>query len=76
MENEKKVLKLQGRIVDRLPGTKFKVEVEHKSGSHVIIGYISGKMRMYYIKLQVGDMVDLEVSPYDLSKGRIIYRHK
>lgn len=77
MEKEKKVLKMQGKILEVLPGTMFKVEVQIKEDiSHELIGYISGKMRMHYIKLQKGDRVDVEVSPYDLSKGRITYRYK
>lgn len=73
------VLKLRGKVVDSLPGTKFRIAVELGQGenqkAHELIGYISGKMRMHYIKLQKGDMVDIEVSPHDLTKGRITYRH-
>lgn len=73
------VLKLRGKVVDSLPGTKFKIAVEIGQGesarTHELIGYISGRMRMHYIKLQKGDMVDIEVSPHDLTKGRITYRH-
>jgi translation initiation factor IF-1 len=69
------LLKLQGKIVDSMPGTKFKVEIDLDGESHELIGYISGKMRMYYIKLQKGDIVDVEISPHDLTKGRITYRH-
>jgi translation initiation factor IF-1 len=76
MSQEKKLLKLQGKVLDVLPGTKFRVSVDVPTGSHELIGYISGKMRMHFIKLQKGDRVDLEVSPYDLTKGRITYRHK
>ena len=74
-KNNVNLLKLKGRIVDTIPGTKFVVEVDLKSRKHQLIAYISGKMRMYYIKLQIGDEVDVEVSPYDLTKGRITYRH-
>lgn len=76
MSQEKKLLKLQGKVLDVLPGTKFRISVDVPAGSHELIGYISGKMRMHFIKLQKGDRVDLEVSPYDLTKGRITYRHK
>lgn len=69
------VLKLKGKVVEKLPGANFRVEVDLPTGSHEIIGYISGKMKMYYIKLQIDDMVDIEVSPHDLTKGRITYRH-
>lgn len=72
------VLQLRGKVVDSLPGTKFKIAVDLGQGNgetHELIGYISGKMRMHYIKLQKGDVVDIEVSPHDLTKGRITYRH-
>lgn len=72
---EKNILKLQGIVKEVLPGTKFKVEVKTGTLSHELIGYISGRMRMNFIKLQKGDHVDLEVSPHDLTKGRITYRH-
>jgi len=75
MDNKNKIIKLQGKVIEVLPGTMFKVELDLSSGKRELIGYISGKMRMHYIKLQKGDIVDLEVSPYDLTKGRIIYRH-
>lgn len=69
------VLKLKGKVIESMPGTKFKVEVELGDSTHELIGYMSGKMRMYYIRLNIGDSVDIEVSPHDLTKGRITYRH-
>ncbi|MCD6101872.1 MAG: translation initiation factor IF-1, partial [Candidatus Cloacimonetes bacterium] len=56
-----------------LPGTKFIVELEN---GHQVLAHISGKMRMHYIRILVGDKVKLELSPYDLDKGRIVYRYK
>ena len=63
----------EGVIVETLPNTMFKVELEN---GHVIIAHISGKMRMNYIKILPGDRVKVEMSPYDLSKGRISFRYK
>ena len=62
-----------GVIVETLPNAMFKVELEN---GHVIIAHISGKMRMNYIKILPGDRVKVEMSPYDLSKGRISFRYK
>ena len=63
----------EGVIVETLPNAMFKVELEN---GHVIIAHISGKMRMHYIKILPGDKVKVEMSPYDLSKGRISFRYK
>lgn len=73
--DSKKKIKLEGVIEETLPGTKFKVKINIGGIEKIVDGYISGKMRMHYIRLQVGDKVDLEISPYDVSKARIIYRH-
>ena len=62
-----------GTIIEALSNAMFRVELEN---GHVITAHISGKMRMHYIKILVGDKVTVEMSPYDLSKGRIIYRYK
>jgi translation initiation factor IF-1 len=62
-----------GTIIEALSNAMFRVELEN---GHVIIAHISGKMRMHYIKILPGDKVKLEMSPYDLSKGRITYRYK
>lgn len=75
MAEEKKFIKVRGKVLDTLSGTKFKVGINMSGKEHVVLAYISGKMRMHYIKLQIGDEVDLEISPYDLTKGRIIYRY-
>ena len=62
-----------GTIVEALPNAQFRVELEN---GHVVLAHISGKMRMHYIKILPGDRVKLEMSPYDLTKGRITYRYK
>lgn len=66
-------IEVEGIVLEKLPNAMFKVEIE---GGHVILAYISGKLRMNYIKILPGDKVTLALSPYDLSKGRIIWRDK
>ena len=65
------VIEMQGTILDTLPNTMFKVELEN---GHVVIAHISGKMRKNYIRILTGDKVTVELTPYDLTKGRITYR--
>ncbi len=67
------LIEVEGTVVEALPNTNFKVELEN---GHQILAHISGKLRMNYIKILPGDKVKLELSPYDLSKGRIIWRAK
>ena len=67
------VIEVEGTVVESLPNTNFKVELEN---GHQILAHISGKLRMNYIKILPGDKVKVELSPYDLSKGRIIWRAK
>lgn len=67
------ILEVEGEVLELLPNTKFKVKLPN---GHVVLGHISGKMRMHYIKILPGDKVLIEISKYDLSKGRIIYRSK
>ena len=67
----KEIVQLEGEIVELLPSTMFKVKLEN---NHIILAYISGKMRIHFIKLMPGDMVEVEMSPYDLTKGRITKR--
>jgi translation initiation factor IF-1 len=67
------VIETEGVIVEALPNAAFKVKL---SNGHIITAYISGKLRMHYIKIIPGDSVKLEMSPYDLTKGRIIWRSK
>ena len=71
--NKKEVIELKGKIIVTLPNAMFRVELEN---GHEILAHISGRMRMHYIKILPGDEVTIEMTPYDLSKGRIIYRHK
>jgi len=71
MASQKEVIKLQGKVVEALPNTQFKVELEN---GHSIIAHISGKMRKHYIRLVPGDRVEVELTPYDLTKGRISFR--
>ena len=67
------VIEFEGVVFEALPNAQFKVKL---SNEHVIIAHISGKLRMNYIKILVGDTVTVEVSPYDISKGRITWRKK
>jgi translation initiation factor IF-1 len=67
------VVRVEGVVRETLPNAMFRVEIE---GGHVVLGHVSGKMRMHYIKILPGDKVTLELSPYDLTRGRIILRHK
>ena len=71
--SDKQVIELDGTVIEALPNAMFRVELEN---GHEIIAHISGKMRMHYIKILPGDRVKLEMSPYDLTKGRITYRYK
>ena len=71
----KQKIEIDGIVTENMPGTKFKVKVELKEKEHEIIGHLSGKMRMNYIKLNVGDKVRVEIPLYDLNKGRIVYRY-
>ncbi|MBL7052397.1 MAG: translation initiation factor IF-1 [Candidatus Marinimicrobia bacterium] len=66
-------IKVDGTIKETLPNATFRVELEN---GHEVLAHISGKMRMHYIKILPGDKVTLEISPYDLSRGRITYRYK
>ena len=66
-------LVLDGKIVEALPNTSFRVELEN---GHTVLAYLSGKMRKFYIRVLLGDKVKVELSPYDLERGRIIYRYK
>lgn len=67
------VIELEGKVLEALPNAMFKVELEN---GHVVLAHISGKMRMNYIKILPGDKVLVQMSTYDLSKGRIVYRKK
>jgi translation initiation factor IF-1 len=69
----KDVIKVEGVVKELLPNTMFKVELEN---GHIITAHISGKMRLHFIKILPGDTVTMEMSPYDLTKGRITFRQK
>ena len=73
MASQKEVIKLTGEIVQALPNTQFKVQLEN---GHTIIAHISGRMRKHFIRLVPGDKVEVELTPYDLTKGRISFRLK
>ncbi len=72
-KNKKEVIELEGTVTETLPNAMFRVELEN---GHEILAHISGRMRMHYIKILPGDKVTVEMTPYDLTKGRITYRHK
>ncbi|MBR3396962.1 MAG: translation initiation factor IF-1 [Lachnospiraceae bacterium] len=67
------VIEVEGRVLEKLPNAMFKVELEN---GHVVLAHISGKLRMNFIRILPGDKVTIELSPYDLDKGRIIWRDK
>ena len=73
MASQKEVIRLGGTVVDALPNTQFRVELEN---GHIIIAHMSGKMRKNFIRLVPGDKVEVELTPYDLTKGRISFRLK
>ena len=72
MANTKEVIEVEGSVIEALPNAQFRVELEN---GHEILAHISGKMRMHYIKILPGDKVTVEMSPYDLSIGRITFRN-
>jgi translation initiation factor IF-1 len=71
-KKEEKIV-MEGTIIEALPGTQFRVELEN---GHTVLAYLSGKMRRYYIRILLGDRVRVELSPYDLTRGRITYRFR
>ncbi len=74
MAKEKEdVIEVEGTVVEALPNAMFKVQIE---GGHMLLAHISGKLRMHYIRILPGDKVTLEMSPYDLTRGRITWRSK
>ena len=70
---KEELIEVEGEIVEVLPNAKFKVKLDN---GHIVLAHVSGKMRMHFIRILSGDKVKLELSPYDLSRGRITYRHK
>lgn len=73
MANTKEVFRVTGIVTEALPGAKFRLKLDN---GHEIVGYIAGKMRKNYIRLVPGDKVEVELTPFDLTKGRIVYRQK
>jgi len=71
--SKKDVIEVEGKVLEKLPNAMFQVELEN---GHVILAHISGKLRMNYIRILPGDKVTVEMSPYDLTKGRIVWRDK
>jgi translation initiation factor IF-1 len=72
----KKVYEFEGVVKECLPNTKFVVEIDANGVKKEVLGYLSGKMRMHYIRILEGDIVKIEISPYDKTQGRITYRTK
>ena len=70
---KEEAIKMDGVVIETLPNTMFRVELEN---GHVVTAHISGKMRKHYIRIMTGDTVTVELTPYDLEKGRIVYRDK
>jgi translation initiation factor IF-1 len=70
---KQEAIKVDGVVLEALPNATFRVRLEN---GHELLAHIAGKMRMYYIKILPGDRVALEISPFDLTKGRIVYRYK
>lgn len=66
-------IQVEGTVIEALPGTQFRVRLDN---GHEVLAYLSGKMRKYYIRILLGDRVTVEMSPYDLTRGRITYRYK
>ncbi len=66
-------IEMEGTVIEALPATQFRVRLDN---GHEILAYLSGKMRRYYIRILLGDRVRVELSPYDLTRGRIVYRYK
>lgn len=73
MAKKEEKIEVEGTVIEALPNTQFMVELDN---GHKVLAYLSGKMRRYYIRILLGDRVRLEMSPYDLNRGRITYRYK
>jgi translation initiation factor IF-1 len=73
MAKKDEKIELEGTVVEALPNTMFRVELDN---GHEVLAYLSGKMRKYYIRILLGDRVKVEISPYDLTRGRITYRYR
>ena len=73
MAKKEEKIEVEGTVIEALPNTQFTVELDN---GHNVLAYLSGKMRKYYIRILLGDRVKVEMSAYDMNRGRIIYRHK
>ena len=73
MANTQEKIEVEGEIIEALPGTQFRVQLDN---GHEVLAYLSGKMRKHYIRVLLGDRVRMEMSPYDLARGRITFRYK
>jgi translation initiation factor IF-1 len=73
MAKKEEKIEVEGVVIEALPNTQFKVELDN---GHQVLTYLSGKMRRYYIRILLGDRVRIEMTPYDLSRGRITYRYR
>ncbi|MFN2136680.1 MAG: translation initiation factor IF-1 [Candidatus Promineifilaceae bacterium] len=73
MANKEEKLEVEGTVVELLPNTQFMVELDN---GHRVLAYLSGRMRRYYIRILLGDRVRVEMTPYDLERGRITYRYR
>ena len=73
MSNKDDVIEVRGKVIDPLPNAMFRVELDN---GHRILAHVSGKMRLHFIRILPGDKVLVEISPYDLARGRIVYRYK
>jgi translation initiation factor IF-1 len=73
MPKQEEKIEVEGTVIEALPATQFRVRLDN---DHTVLAYLSGKMRKYYIRILLGDRVKVELSPYDLTKGRITYRQR
>jgi translation initiation factor IF-1 len=73
MAKDDSKIKVEGTVIEALPGTQFRVRLDN---DHEVLAYLSGKMRKYYIRILLGDRVAVEMSPYDLERGRITFRYR
>jgi translation initiation factor IF-1 len=73
MAKKEEAIQVEGEVTENLPNAMFRVKLDN---GHVVLAHVSGKMRMHYIRILPGDKVTIELSPYDLSRGRIVYRYK
>jgi len=76
-EDSKQIFEIEGVVTEALPNTLFRVEIKPEGGEpKIILAHLAGKLRQHYIRIMPGDKVKMELTPYDLSKGRIVYRYR